>query len=193
MRAGEFAAPPRCDPRGALSERGAAGLSSRRISFRQWNEHGRVLRIVGEVDPTDAANAVIVDIGLVQPRSDRRVSHVDTEQHVEFRVASADTAVHAFGWMGLLLGGAFDGDAEQHVPKIRKLAKDQREALGVLAASLRGRMESVMQAHGFTVGTLRGLVRDGLATADRGPAYFSPRAIVTMLEITEAGRKAIAE
>jgi len=63
----------------------------------------------------------------------------------------------------------------------------------VLAASLRGRMESVMQAHGFAVGTLRGLAREGLATADRGPAYFSPRAIVTTLDITEAGRKAIAE
>ena len=74
-----------------------------------------------------------------------------------------------------------------------KLAKDQREALGMLAASLRGRMESLMQAHGFEVGTLRSLVREGLATADRGPAYFNPGAIVTVLEITEAGRRAIAD
>jgi hypothetical protein len=65
------------------------------------------------------------------------------------------------------------------------------EALGMLAASLRGRMESVMEAHGVTIGTLRGLVRAGLATADRGPAYFNPSAIVTMLQITEAGRRAI--
>jgi hypothetical protein len=71
------------------------------------------------------------------------------------------------------------------------LARDQREALGMLAASLRGRMESVMEAHGFGVGTLRSLVREGLATADRGPAYFNPRTMVTMLQITDAGRRAI--
>jgi hypothetical protein len=75
----------------------------------------------------------------------------------------------------------------------RKLANDQREALGMLAASLRGRVESMMQAPGITIRTLRGLVRAGPATADRGPAYFNPRAIVTMLQITEAGRKAIAD
>jgi hypothetical protein len=34
-------------------------------------------------------------------------------------------------------------------------------------------------------------VRAGLATADRGPAYFDPRVIVTMLQITDAGRRAI--
>jgi predicted oxidoreductase len=73
----------------------------------------------------------------------------------------------------------------------RKLTNDQRKALGMLAASLRGRMESVMQAHGVAIGTLRGLVRAGLATADRGPTYFSPGAIVTMLQITEVGRRAI--
>jgi hypothetical protein len=78
-------------------------------------------------------------------------------------------------------------------PMNMKLAKDQREALGMLAASPRGRVESVMQAHGFAVGTLHGLVREGLASADRGPAHFNPCAIVTVLEITEAGRKAIAE
>jgi hypothetical protein len=72
-----------------------------------------------------------------------------------------------------------------------RLGKDQRKALGMLAASLRGRMESVMQAHGIAIETLRGLVRAGLATADRGPAYFDPRAIVTMLQITNAGRRAI--
>jgi hypothetical protein len=84
-------------------------------------------------------------------------------------------------------------DARRHVPMNMKLAKDQREALGMLAASLRGRVESVMQAHGFAIGTLHGLVQEGLATADRGPAYFNPHAIVTMLEITEAGRRAMVE
>jgi hypothetical protein len=75
----------------------------------------------------------------------------------------------------------------------KMLAKDQKEALGLLAASLRGRMESVMQAHGFAVKTLHELVREGLVAADRGPAYFDPRAIVTVLEITDAGRKAITD
>ena len=76
-------------------------------------------------------------------------------------------------------------------PADGEFANDQREALGMLAASLRGRMESVMQAHGFGVGTLRRLVREGLAAVDRGPAYFDQRAIVTTLRITEAGRRAI--
>jgi hypothetical protein len=73
-----------------------------------------------------------------------------------------------------------------------ELAQDQREALGMLAASLHGRTESVMEAHGATIGTLRGLVRMGLATADRRPAHFNPGAIITVLQITEAGRQAIA-
>jgi hypothetical protein len=72
-----------------------------------------------------------------------------------------------------------------------ELVSEQREPLGMLAASLRGRMESVMQAHGIAVGTIRGLVQAGLATADREPAYFNPRAVVTMLQITEAGRRVI--
>jgi hypothetical protein len=58
----------------------------------------------------------------------------------------------------------------------------------MLAASLRCRIESVMEAH--EIGTLRGLIRGELATADRGPAYFRPGVIVTTLQITEAGRQA---
>jgi len=58
----------------------------------------------------------------------------------------------------------------------------------MLAASLRGRIESVMQAHGFAIGTLHGLVQEGLATADRGPARFDPRAIVTVLETPKSAR-----
>jgi hypothetical protein len=73
-----------------------------------------------------------------------------------------------------------------------KLTDDQREALGVLAASLRGRTESMMLAHGFAIGMLRGLVRDGLATADRETAYYHRRAVlVTTMRITDAGRQAI--
>jgi hypothetical protein len=87
--------------------------------------------------------------------------------------------------------GASCDDAERDASMNMKLAQDQREALGMLAASLRGRIESVMQAHGFAIGTLHGLVQEGLATADRGPARFDPRVIVTVLEITDAGRRAI--
>jgi hypothetical protein len=43
-------------------------------------------------------------------------------------------------------------------PTVRQLARDQKEALGMLAASLRGRTESVMKAHGVAIGTLRGSV-----------------------------------
>jgi hypothetical protein len=48
-----------------------------------------------------------------------------------------------------------------------------------------------MEAHGATIGMLRGLVRMGLATADRRPPHFNPGAIVIMLQITEAGHRAI--
>jgi hypothetical protein len=58
-------------------------------------------------------------------------------------------------------------------PMNRKLPKDQREALGMLAASLRGRMESVMEAHGVAIGTLRGLVRAGLERGYRQGDRFS--------------------
>jgi hypothetical protein len=71
-----------------------------------------------------------------------------------------------------------------------KLVDDQRAALGILAASVRGRTESLMQAHGFAIGMLRGLVRDGLATALRETAYYNRRAVlVTVMQITDAGRE----
>jgi hypothetical protein len=98
---------------------------------------------------------------------------------------------NALGWMGFICDGALMAMPSNACPMNRKLGHDQREALGMLAASLRGRTESVMQAHGIAIGTIRGLVRAGLAIADRGPAYFDPRAIVTMLQITDAGRRAI--
>jgi hypothetical protein len=50
----------------------------------------------------------------------------------------------------------------------------------------------MMLAHGFAIGMLRGLVRDGLATAVRQPAYYNRRAIlVTTMQITDAGRQAL--
>jgi hypothetical protein len=57
----------------------------------------------------------------------------------------------------------------------RNLTDDQRSALGMLAASLRGRTESTMLAHSFAIGMLRGLVRVGLAAAVREPAYYNRR------------------
>ena len=75
--------------------------------------------------------------------------------------------------------------------KHEKLAREEREALGMLAASLRGRLESIMQAHGFGAEILHRLVREGLAAEDREPAYFNQRATVMTLQITDAGRRAI--
>ena len=75
-----------------------------------------------------------------------------------------------------------------------KLADDQRAALGLLAASVRGRTKSLMLAHGFAIGMLHGLVRDGLATAVREPAFPNRRAVVvTVMQITDAGRRAFNE
>jgi hypothetical protein len=74
------------------------------------------------------------------------------------------------------------------------LADDQRAALGLLAAPVRGRTESLMLAHGFAIGMLHGLVRDGLATAVREPAFPNRRAVVvTMMQITDAERRALNE
>jgi hypothetical protein len=73
------------------------------------------------------------------------------------------------------------------------LAADQREALRMLAGSPHGCTESILLAHGFAVGMLRDLVRDGLATADRENVVTGRRRIaVTRLRITDAGRRALA-
>jgi len=47
------------------------------------------------------------------------------------------------------------------------LTFDQREALRMLAGTTHGSTESIMLTHGFAIGMLRDLVRDGLATAER--------------------------
>ena len=44
----------------------------------------------------------------------------------------------------------------------RKLARDEHEALRLLASSRDGCAQSLMMAHGFAIGILRDLVRDGL-------------------------------
>jgi hypothetical protein len=73
-----------------------------------------------------------------------------------------------------------------------KLADDQRAALGLLAASVRAK--GVTDVGTFAIGMLHGLVRDGLATAVREPAYPNRRAVlVTMMQITDAGRRVLNE
>jgi hypothetical protein len=62
-----------------------------------------------------------------------------------------------------------------------RLSAEQRRALQLLAGIPFGASETTMFAHGFRRETLAGLVRAGLATAER-----------KTVKITPAGRKAIA-
>ena len=48
----------------------------------------------------------------------------------------------------------------------RKLARDEHEALRLLASSRDGCTQSLMMAHGFAIGILRDLVRDGLVSEE---------------------------
>ena len=74
------------------------------------------------------------------------------------------------------------------------IAHDEREALRMLADSPNGSTESIMLTHGFANGTLPGLVRNGLATAERRTMRAGRRLIkVTWMTITDAGRQALAE
>jgi DNA-binding PadR family transcriptional regulator len=71
---------------------------------------------------------------------------------------------------------------------------DQRAALRMLAGFPNGSTESIMLAHGFAIGTLRDLVRNGLATAERRTVRAGRRLIdVKWMTITDAGRRALAE
>jgi hypothetical protein len=72
------------------------------------------------------------------------------------------------------------------------LADDQRAALGMLAAC-RPRANRIDDAGAWLCDrNAAGLVRDGLATAVREPAYYNRRAVlVTTMRITDAGRKAL--
>jgi hypothetical protein len=73
------------------------------------------------------------------------------------------------------------------------LTFDQREALRMLADSPNGSTESIMLAHGFAIGMLRDLVRNGLVTAERRTARAGWRLIeVKWMTITDAGRGALA-
>ena len=73
------------------------------------------------------------------------------------------------------------------------LTYDQREALRMPAGSPNGSTESIMLAHGFAIGMLRDLVRDGLATAERRTVRSGQRLIeVKWMRITDPGRRALS-
>jgi hypothetical protein len=84
--------------------------------------------------------------------------------------------------------------AEPERAGVMTVSAEQRQTLRLLAGSPDGNTESILLAHGFGIGTLRGLVRDGLATASRENARGGRQIIaVTRLRITDAGRRALAE
>jgi hypothetical protein len=68
---------------------------------------------------------------------------------------------------------------------------DEREALRMLADSPQGSTESIMLAHGFAIGMLRDLVRNGLATADRRVTPTARRLIVVKVA-DDHGRQRVA-
>jgi hypothetical protein len=74
------------------------------------------------------------------------------------------------------------------------LNAEQRQALELLAASPGGYTKGRLLADGFTVDMLTDLVREGLATAQRGTLRVGGRMIrVERYRITDAGRRAIEE
>jgi hypothetical protein len=75
-----------------------------------------------------------------------------------------------------------------------KLSDDQRRALRLLAGSPNGCTGALMLAHGFDGAMLGKLVLDGLARAEEHATMAGSRPMkVVWLQITEAGRKAVAE
>jgi hypothetical protein len=74
-----------------------------------------------------------------------------------------------------------------------RLSAEQREALELIAGGPRGYTKGRLLADGFTVDILADLVREGLATAQRGIMRVGGREIrVERYRITDAGRRAIA-
>jgi hypothetical protein len=75
-----------------------------------------------------------------------------------------------------------------------KLTNEQRRALRLLARSPNGCTEAIMLAHGFESAMLDKLTLDGLARVEvHDMRVAGRRAKVVWLQITPAGRKAIAE
>ena len=102
------------------------------------------------------------------------------------------------GWVFLSVGvrpGAGpdpkeDKDANPTPPRGPK--PDRRRALELIASCPDGCTETIMLAHGFTVGQLDELIRAGFATAQPDRMRAGDRAIeVTRVRITEAGREIV--
>ena len=77
-------------------------------------------------------------------------------------------------------------------PRKRRVTLEQRRALQLLACSPFGAAEAIMLTHGFTPGTLAGLVRAGLAMAQH-ETIKADRRLVGRVRITEAGRRVIED
>ena len=74
------------------------------------------------------------------------------------------------------------------------LSAKQRRALELLAGSPRGCTRARLLADGFTADMLADLVREGLATAQRGTLRVGGRTIgVERYRVTDAGRMAVEE
>jgi hypothetical protein len=77
-------------------------------------------------------------------------------------------------------------------PRKRRVTLEQRRALQLLACSPFGAGVAIMLTHGFTRGTLAGLVRAGLAMAQH-ETIKADRRLVGRVTITEAGRRVIED
>ena len=67
-----------------------------------------------------------------------------------------------------------------------------RWALELLAVDRRGLTDTLLRTYGFTLRMLAGLIRAGLATAQRQTANAGGRAVkVIRIRLTEAGRQEI--
>jgi hypothetical protein len=70
---------------------------------------------------------------------------------------------------------------------------EQLRALRLLAACPVGCSEAIVLAYGFEIELVVGLVRDGLATTQRGTVRADKRPVeVTWVTITDAGQRALA-
>ena len=73
-----------------------------------------------------------------------------------------------------------------------RLTPKARRALELLAVDPRGLTETLLRTYGFTFKMLGGLIRAGLATAQRQTVKADGQTIkVVRIRITEAGRQAI--
>jgi hypothetical protein len=72
------------------------------------------------------------------------------------------------------------------------LTPKARSALELLAVDRHGLTETLLRTYGFTLRMLAGLIRAGLATAQRQTVKVGGQAIkVIRIRITEAGRREI--